>query len=86
MSAHHSINTPIRNAFENINVKRSAYTKEGERIGAIIFDALSTKKGTIVRPDWNASLSFKTFKMLNGPIFDVPANKVRMPYDRMCGM
>lgn len=85
MPAHHSINTSIRTAFENIAVKASAYTKEGERIGAIIHDAIMSKKGTVVRPDWSASLSFKTFKALNGPIFDVPAYKVRMPYDRMCG-
>lgn len=86
MSAHHTINLPIRTALENIKVKASAYTKEGERIGSIIHDAITSKKGTQVRPDWNASLSFKTFKALNGPVFDVPAHKVRMPYDRMIGV
>lgn len=83
MSKHHSISTTFRNAFEAIKVKSSANTQEGHRIGSLIHDAITSKKGTLVRPDWNASLSFKTFKALNGPIFNVPAHKVKMPYDRM---
>lgn len=78
-----SITTAMRHAFNNIQVKPSAQTKEGERIAAITMDALSSKAGNIKVKGWTANLQFKTAKALNAPLFDVPANNVRMAYDRM---
>jgi hypothetical protein len=66
----HQIKTAIRLAFENIKVMRSAYTEEGARIGAMVQPKLDKGPGIINRPDWNASLSFRTAKMLNAPLFD----------------
>ena len=71
----HQVKTAIRLAFENIKVMPSAYTEEGGRIGAIIAPALKKGPGIINRPDWNASLSFRTAKMLNAPTFDKPERK-----------
>ena len=65
----HQIKTAIRLAFENIKVKKSAFTEEGARIGSIIAPALNKGPGIINRPDWNASLSFRTAKLLNAPSF-----------------
>ena len=77
------ITTAMRHAFNNIKVKPSAQTKEGERIAAITMDALGSKAGEVKVKGWTANLQFKTAKALNAPIYDVPAHKVRMTYDRM---
>lgn len=84
----HKIKSAMRNAFENIKVvmpkKEDAKHLEGmQRIGGHIHDANNSGMGVINRPDWNASLSFKTFKMLNAPAYDVPVGKQRYAYDRM---
>ena len=60
----HQITLPIRNAFENIQVKRVVNKPEAERIAGFVMDALSSKSGIIKRNDWNAHLSFDTFKQL----------------------
>jgi hypothetical protein len=65
------IKTAIREAFERITVKKSAFTNEGARIGAIVHTANNRGAGIINRPVWNAGLSFKTAKLLNAPAFDV---------------
>lgn len=84
MSKHHAIITSIRAAFENIKVAKSAYTEKGAIIGSIISDALHKKAGIMPRADWNASLSFKTFKLLNGPVFDRNGHVGKAnAYDRM---
>ena len=86
MSKTHKIKTSIREAFENIKVKASAFTQEGARIGASIHTANHRGAGIINRPDWNASLSFKTAKLLNAPLFDVNNHRGgRNSFDIMCG-
>lgn len=60
----HQITTTIRHAFENIQVKRVVNKPEAERIAGMVMDALSSKAGIIKRNDWNAHLSFDTFKTL----------------------
>lgn len=84
MNKTHKVKTAIREAFEHIQVKASAFTKEGARIGAIIHTANGHGYGIVNRPDWNASLSFKTSKLLNAPKFDVNNHwGNRNAYDKM---
>lgn len=84
MNKTHKIKTSIREAFESIKVKASAFTQEGARIGAAIHTANHRGAGIINRPDWNASLSFKTAKLLNAPLFDVNNHIMgRNAFDRM---
>lgn len=86
MNKTHKVKTAIREAFERIQVKASAFTTEGSRIGSIIHTANGHGHGIINRPDWNASLSFKTAKLLNAPAFDVNNHRGgRNSYDVMCG-
>lgn len=60
----HQISTSIRTAFENVQVKRVVNKSQAERWASLIMDALSSKAGIIQRNDWNAHLSFETFKKL----------------------
>ena len=84
MNKTHKIKTAIREAFESIKVKASAFTQEGARIGAAIHTANNRGAGIINRPNWNASLSFKTAKLLNAPVFDVNNHwGSRNSFDRM---
>jgi hypothetical protein len=83
----HKIKSAIREAFEHINVKPSAFTEEGARIGSIIHTANNRGTGVINRPDWNAGLSFRTAKLLNAPTFDVNNHRGhRNAFDVMCGV
>lgn len=84
MNKTHKIKTAIREAFENIKVKASAFTPSGAVIGAAIHTANHRGAGIINRPDWNAGLSFKTAKLLNAPVFDVNNHwGSRNAFDRM---
>lgn len=81
----HQIKTSIRLAFENIKVKATAYTDEGKRIASLIQPKQNSGMGVINRPDWNASLSFKTAKLLHAPVFDINHHTGKNnAYDRMC--
>lgn len=63
--------TSIRNAFENIQVKASAYKGTGGAIIAgLIHDKLASNAGVVKSPAWNANLSFKTASALDAPNFD----------------
>ena len=84
MNKTHKVKTAIREAFERIQVKASAFTPKGAEIGSIIHTANNRGAGIINRPDWNASLSFKTSKLLNAPVFDVNNHwGSRNAFDRM---
>ena len=78
------IKTSIRAAFEAIAVKKSAFTAEGARIGAIIHAANGKGFGIINRSEWNASLSLKTAKMLGATTgWDKVNQGNRYAYDAM---
>lgn len=63
--------TSIRHAFENIQVKASAYKGTGGAIIAgLIHDKLASNAGVNKGPAWNANLSFKTAQHLDAPNFD----------------
>jgi hypothetical protein len=63
--------TSIRAAFENIQVKASAYKgKGGAIIASLIHDKLASNAGVAKGPAWNANLSFKTAQHLDAPNFN----------------
>ncbi len=67
MNGFHIVPTAIRQAFNAIIVKPSAATNEGKRIAGIISDKMHENKGMVGYykcKDWNAHLSFETFKQL----------------------
>lgn len=76
--------TAIRKAFEDIKVYASAGTEKGQRMAGFIWDAIhgKHKPGVYKVQGWNASLSFKTAKALNAPIYDKTQYPTR--FDTMC--
>lgn len=77
MSKFHSIRTAMRNAFDNIKVMPSAHKDKSAITASKVYEALQGKAGIVNRLDWTASLSFKTAKMLNAPMFD------KAPYGKL---
>lgn len=78
MRTYSTVPTALRHAFDNIKVKDSASTSEGSRIGAIIYEKLNTKCGTVSRPDWVTNLTTPTAKRLDAPVFN-PQRKPAIP-------
>lgn len=59
-----SYNTAIRNAFENVQVKRVVNVEQAKHIAGAIMNSLATKAGIIKRPAVSLNVTTPTFKKM----------------------
>lgn len=58
------VNTSMRQAFIDMKVCASAFTDKGKKLAVHISGNIADGVGVVRRPEWNASLSLKTYKEL----------------------